>query len=193
MPYFFLGIIQKKKGKRMKKQRIFFDMDGTLAKWLTDKSIKEISSKGYFATLPEIENMVALVEYVLSQQQMDVYILSCILSDQTKREKNIWLDYYLPEIDENHRLFVPHGESKTKWLKILDGALYKEDVLIDDFSKNLFEWHGIAIKVMNGINGTKGKWQKHKISAFEDPKINYKKIQEIGGKEHVKNRKKKAV
>ena len=49
--------------------------------------------------------------------------------------------------------------------------LHDSDILIDDFSKNLREWHGVAIKLMNGINGTKGTWCGYSVNGKATPDV----------------------
>ena len=77
-------------------------------------------------------------------------------------EKEAWLDRYLPEIDTQHRIFVPCGSPKSAFVP---EGIKKSDVLLDDYSQNLHEWKGKGIKLMNGINGTRGSWQGARISA----------------------------
>lgn len=79
--------------------------------------------------------------------------------DHSISEKKEWLAKYLPEIPEENQIFVPYGESKSDY--ILDKS--SEDVLLDDFTKNLNEWHRKAVKIYNGINGTKGTWKGYSI------------------------------
>lgn len=43
------------------------------------------------------------------------------------------------------------------------GGIKPGDVLVDDFTKNLNEWQGVAVKLYNGINGTHGTWQGFSI------------------------------
>lgn len=80
--------------------------------------------------------------------------------------KNAWLDKYLPNIDNEHRLFV-ENPSTDKSLCVPGSYLYKDDngkyhnkisendILIDDYNKNLFEWQkagGTSVKAKNNIN-----------------------------------------
>ena len=45
-------------------------------------------------------------------------------------------------------------------------SINKNWILIDDFSKNLHRWEaagGTGIKILNGINATKGTWTGYSI------------------------------
>lgn len=165
--------------------KLFIDMDGTIAKWQPEKTFKEVSRSGYFQNLPEIPGMIRLVEMLENTPDMTVFILSSILSNPyahyVRQEKCIWLDKYLPMISDERRIFVPARMKKSEYLGKHFGyfGVRQSDVLLDDFSKNLHEWHGIGIKVMNGINGTNGTWQGARISIFDSPDVNYKKIKEL--------------
>ena len=41
--------------------------------------------------------------------------------------------------------------------------------LLDDFTPELKDWNGKAIKLYNGINGTKGTWHGYSVRADMDP------------------------
>ena len=140
--------------------RLFVDIDGTLAKFIPVDSIEELYEPGYFRKLEPIENVINAIKlHIKNHPNMEVYVLSSVLSDRpyAAKEKNEWLDEYLPEIDREHRLYPPCGESKTL---MVPGGVTKRDFLLDDYSKNLHEWEkeGTAIKLKNGINGNKGTW-----------------------------------
>lgn len=134
------------------KQRLFVDMDGTLNEWSTTDTMYEICQPGYFAHRPVQQNILLAVMELTGVY--DVYILSSVFADaHSIQDKNEWLDEYF-DIPESHRIYVPCGEPKSKYVP----NPRKTDILLDDFSVNLHEWHGIGVKVKNGINGTKGTW-----------------------------------
>ncbi len=137
------------------KARLFVDMDGTLTRFIDHTNDPEtILQPGYFSGLPPQPNVVTAVKELIGT--MDVYVLSAALDTKTAiSEKNEWLDRYLPEIAADHRIFPPHGTDKAA--AISDFRV--NDVLLDDYSRNLHAWPGIGIKLMNGINGTHGTWQ----------------------------------
>lgn len=148
-----------------RKPRLFVDMDGTLAVFNQIDKLETLYEQGYFANLTPQVNVVDAVRMVQARDEIEVFVLSAVLTDSkyAQVEKNEWLNIYLPEIDERHRIFVPCGEDKTMYVpdKILE-----EDVLLDDYTVNLNAWEPPAkgLKMLNGINGTKGTWQKSRIS-----------------------------
>lgn len=146
-------------------QRYFIDMDGVLAVWNTGASIEEVASPGYFRNLMPMENCVRAVRDLI-QNGKAIYILSSVFEDSHSiNEKNKWLDQYLPEIPHANRLFVPYSMKKHEFLEKEMENLKKDDVLLDDYTKNLQEWHGIGIKMLNGINNTNGTWRGYVVKS----------------------------
>jgi len=147
-------------------------MDGTLAKWnfVSDEQLYE---KDYFRNLEPHKNIIEAAKQLMNEGQ-EVYILSCYLADSeyALKEKNDWLDKYLPEINTNHRLFVPYGMPKTEFFETVKMTpITYNDYLIDDYTKNLEEWSkigGTGIKYLNGINNTYGTWKGARISNLND-------------------------
>ena len=151
--------------KRQSAKRLFIDMDGTLAEFHPVDTMETLYEKGYFAQLAPHENVVnGIKTFMKGNPDEEVFILSSVLTDSpyAQTEKNEWLDRYLPEIGMENRIFVPCGNAKNEFVP---GGVRENDVLLDDYSKNLHEWPGQALKLMNGINGTKGSFQGKKISA----------------------------
>lgn len=147
-------------------KRLFVDMDGVLCKFNKEASIEEVAAEGYFTRCEPQQSVVNAVLRILYESCTEVFILSSVFSDNHSiPDKCRWLDEYgFSGIDDEHRLFVPYGTSKADYLKETVGAK-NDDFLLDDFSKNLHEWHGIGIKLMNGINGTKGTWNGYNVSS----------------------------
>lgn len=142
------------------KPRFFIDMDGTLAEWRDIKSNSELYQKGYYESLKPNNYLLKEVKNLIKEGK-DIYILSSFLSDSdyALKEKNIWLNKYLPELPVQKRIFVPYGDVKYKYLP---SKITSFDYLIDDHTKNLLDWKeagGTGIKFLNGINHIKGVWQ----------------------------------
>ncbi|WP_291765602.1 5' nucleotidase, NT5C type [Blautia sp.] len=153
------------------KDRLFVDMDGTLAEFKPCRTIETLYEKGYFSKLAPLENVVAAVQTHVEEQNFDVYILSAYLADSpyALQEKEEWLEEHLPEIDTKHRIFCPCGEDKSLYIP---GGVSKRDYLLDDYTHNLLRWEkagGKGIKLMNGINGKKGIWQGTRVYAEREP------------------------
>lgn len=140
--------------------RIFVDMDGTLAEFRTVDTLEKLYEKNYFLSLNPHYNVVDAVKLLNADPQYEVFILSAVLTDSKYAldEKNAWLDKYLPEIDKEHRVFPPCGESKKDYIP---GGIRESDCLLDDYTKNLLEWEPPAhgVKFINGINHTHKTWK----------------------------------
>ena len=152
------------------KQRLFVDMDGTLAEFKPVDTLEVLYEKDYFLNLKPNENVLGAIKQLIAKNDIDVYILSAYLSDShyALDEKNAWLDKYLPELPQEKRLFVPCGTDKSI---VVPGHIKHDDYLLDDYTKNLSEWEPPAkgIKLINGINHTNGTWQGDKIQFTHSP------------------------
>ena len=152
------------------KQRLFVDMDGTLAEFKTVDTLGTLYEKDYFINLKPNENVLGAIKQLIADNDFDVYILSAYLTDSryALEEKNAWLDKYLPELPQEKRLFVPCGTDKSV---AVPGLIRPDDYLLDDYTKNLSEWEPPArgIKLINGINHTNGTWQGDKIQFTHAP------------------------
>lgn len=165
------------KGKNMK-QRIFFDMDGTLAEW--GNSQDDVTIPGYFMNRPPVETVVTTLQDFMKNPTFEVFILSSVFENEySKIEKRIWNKQYT-EVPEERQIYVPYGSSKSEGLKKIGGAR-SSDILIDDFTPNLKHWPGIGIKIYNGINGKNGTWDGFDIHSSMRPDIMVKQIIGIAG------------
>lgn len=152
------------------RQRLFVDMDGTLAEFKNVDTLETLYEKDYFINLKPNENVLGAIKQLIADNDIDVYILSAYLTDSryALEEKNAWLDKYLPELPQEKRLFVPCGTDKSV---AVPGLIRPDDYLLDDYTKNLSEWEPPArgIKLINGINHTNGTWQGDKIQFTHAP------------------------
>lgn len=163
-----VSVLKELHGKK-KLKRLFIDMDGTLAEFKPVDQIEQLYEKGYFADLTPLYNVVdGIKTFKQDHLDYDVFILSSTLLDSPYAlpEKNDWLNKFLPEINQLHRFFSFCGQKKSEAVPY---GIQPDDVLLDDYSANLFEWTGKGIKLMNGINGTKGSWQGQRIDAMLSP------------------------
>lgn len=175
----------KAAGNETVRPRLFVDMDGTLAEWRSieikfekeeDTTLENILkrlddvlySKNYYRNLRPYENVVEAVRNVIKQQEIEVFILSCAKPDRNGvsplKDKNKWLDKYLPEIDAAHRIFVPDGENKRHYVP---GGLKATDALLDDYTKNLKLFEGLGIKLLNPVNSNNKTWDGSAVSFSE--------------------------
>lgn len=162
----------------MKKNfRLFFDMDNTLADF--SKSINESKNlyesmyeEGFFLNmkpLPFLEEINKLA----SLCPENVYVISaCIDSKYCKNEKILWLKKYLPSACKENVIFTNVGQNKVDYINKKTGkTLSKYDILIDDYSKNVFDWEtagGTAVKFKNSFNTSDPTKYKYIIKDFSE-------------------------
>lgn len=164
------------------KPRLFIDMDGTLTEWRILQKNEELEIPGYFYSLKPHINVLNAIKRIIADNEIDVYILSCIIENNSKvspkKEKELWLKKYLPELKKEKYIFVPNGENKVNYVP--DGIL-KNDFLLDDYTHNLMLWalHGNGIKLLNNINSSKGTWKGSQINFNNNANEIYNAIKRI--------------
>lgn len=159
-------------------KKLYLDLDGTLAEWKQSSTMEDLFKKGYFLNLKPNVELINAVK-LLIKSGVECFVLSAYFADSkyALKEKNLWVDKYLPEIDNSHRIFVVYGDAKTDYV---DDIL--NSVLLDDFSKNLHDWNrsgGTCIKFLNGINNTKGSWKGTTIHFENRPHKMVNKIKSV--------------
>ena len=171
--------MQKKVG--LNDMRVYFDMDGTIAKW-RDVPVEETRRPGYYADLePEVE----LLDFMRDAMKCgeNIYILSSYYTDtRALLEKKKWLDKYLPGISSSHCLFVPYGINKAEFVEtMLHRKLGKMDILVDDHTPNLTRWEtagGTGVKWLNGINGKNGRFEGIRVGSVKELKAAFDEIED---------------
>lgn len=141
------------------KKRLYFDMDGVLAKWQAGTPIETVCSPGYFANLPTEQNVVDALKLLAKKDELELHILSAVFDEPHNiADKLHWIKINLEgAIWPENIHFVSNGTRKSLAL----GGVDSDDILIDDYSKNISEWiedGGTAIKMFNATNGRTGKY-----------------------------------
>lgn len=164
----------------MAKQRIFVDIDGTLAKWQSVETFEELITPGFYASMQPNTSVVEAVQIIMDDPEYEVFTISAYLPEAADAvgEKNAWLDKFLPGLDREHRFFCLCGEDKSA---VIPNGIRKDDILLDDYTFNLRNWarSGTALKLMNGVNGTKGTWTGQRVSMFTSARHLADKIKSI--------------
>lgn len=161
----------------MNPMHIIFDMDGVLAKYERSAYIGENPAylqPSYFCNLQPDDRMVNVVS-TLSQScdptRVQIFIKTTASSYngdimlQQYRDKKEWLNKYCYGIDlDTNFIMLPHN-SKPVGIAIPElcfpningilATLTYQDILIDDFNRNLNDWSmhgGLGLKYVNGVN-----------------------------------------
>ena len=139
---------------------VYVDMDGVQAVYGVNDSVEKMSEIGYFRNRPVQRNVIDFIKLLAKDRRFNVAILSAVFNDEhSANEKKQWLEENgLGGVDA---IFTPCGACKGDYVE-KDGF----NILIDDYSKNLFEWESqgknfLGIKFNNGINGKGGNWKCH--------------------------------
>lgn len=155
----------------MTKVRVYWDLDGTLAKWRTSATDDELKEEYYFLSLDPEDQLCSVANELAKNKNVETHILTSYLTDSkyAKKEKLAWVDTHVSNIGKNKVLCVPYGVTKSSFIeRLAKRRLSKNDILIDDHSPNLIAWKcagGTAIKWCNGINNS-GK------SSFDGIRLN---------------------
>jgi hypothetical protein len=155
-------------------------MDGTLAVFRPLVCIETLYQEGYFLNLEPMNGVLGAVRQIAGQNpNVEVFILSSYLTDSryAYTEKSLWLDKYLPGVQPGRRILIPFGREKSEMVK---GGLQQGDYLLDDYTNNLTSWNPAqGIKLLNGINHTRGTWQGNRIRCDKPPDVLVRDIARI--------------
>lgn len=142
--------------------KLFIDLDGTVAKFNVRNALERFDKEvGFFAKLGAYKGIEILNTLALSNQ---VFVISASPNEQADKDKRTWLDKYLPNIKSENITLCRLGENKAQIIENkynikIDNQCY----LLDDFSKNLFEWvacGGVGIKRLTSVaDNSTGKWK----------------------------------
>ena len=154
--------------------KYYFDMDGCLAEYRWGTPFEALYNENYFYSLKPNESILTAAKRLIILKEkypIDVFSLSAVLSDHETalQEKIAWLDKYIPELDEEHRIFTTVGENKSDHIKI-----GKDCVLIDDFSNNIKDFidnKGHAVKVSRNFTDMIYEEAKHEFNHFINPSM----------------------
>lgn len=144
-------------------KRIFIDMDGTIADIHGEENWYERvkNEEDFFEKLNPFSNLIValfLISMKYPKEEVELFSLSAIDESFAKKAKDKWTDTQASFIDKANRIYTKCGESKADYV----GPLTKDDILLDDYTKNLLDWvdaGGTAIKVRNNINCSGKTWK----------------------------------
>ena len=149
--------------------KLFFDLDGTLAKFNSKRNaLKRFDNeKGFFANLKPFKH-IEVVNELAKRQDIEIYIISATPNEQADNDKLIWINKYLNNVKKENICFCRLGKNKAKEIKEqLNIDIDKDCLLFDDYTNNLIDWKqskGIGIKRLTSIANNKSKrWKDYQI------------------------------
>lgn len=125
--------------------KVFLDLDGTLARFNVRNSLQRFANEvGFFAKLKAYVGIEVINEMSKSG---NLYIISASPNERTDREKMQWVEKYLPNFPRENITMCRIGENKAeivqkKYCFTIDKSCY----LLDDYTKNLIEWEQVGGK-----------------------------------------------
>jgi 5'(3')-deoxyribonucleotidase len=143
-------------------KRIFLDLDGTVAKFNVKNALQRFDNEiGFFAKLGAYKGIESINELAKSGI---IYIISASPNEQADKDKQEWLDKYLPNVPQKNITMCRLGENKARVIESKYSiTISQECYLLDDYTKNLLEWTangGTGIKRLTSVaDNSTGKWQ----------------------------------
>lgn len=138
-------------------KRIFFDMDGTLARFYEKANWMEVwRNPGFFLSLRPYESVIEAIKMLRERDDVTVYILSAAANETIKSEKREWLSKQFPGSAPLSCFFTELGENKAEHIVSFFHHITDDDILVDDYSANLVAWEeagGKSVKLLNEVNG----------------------------------------
>ena len=151
--------------------KIFLDLDGTLARFNVRNALERFDKEeGFFARLKAYKDIEIVNELAKTN---NLFIISASPNEQADKDKMIWIDKYLPNINVENITICRIGENKAKIIQDKYNITINEQCyLLDDYTKNLNEWEnvgGIGIKRLTSVsdNSTK-KWKGLELKQLKE-------------------------
>ena len=151
--------------------KIFLDLDGTLARFNVRNALERFDKEeGFFARLKAYKNIEVVNELAKTN---NLFIISASPNEQADKDKMIWLEKYLPNINVENITICRLGQNKAQIIQDKYNITINEQCyLLDDYTKNLNEWENFGGKGIKRItkvadNSTK-KWQGLELRQLKD-------------------------
>lgn len=152
-------------------KKIFLDLDGTLAKFNVPNALERFDKEeGFFKNLGAYKGIEVVNELARDNA---LFIISASPNEQADKDKMIWIEKFLPNINVNNITICRIGENKAQIIQNKYNITINEQCyLLDDYTKNLNEWENFGGKGIKRItkvadNSTK-KWQGLELKQLKD-------------------------
>ena len=152
-------------------KKIFLDLDGTLAKFNVPNALERFDKEeGFFKNLGAYKGIEVVNELARDNA---LFIISASPNEQADKDKMIWIEKFLPNININNITICRIGENKAQIIMNKYNITINEQCyLLDDYTKNLNEWENFGGKGIKRItkvadNSTK-KWQGLELRQLKD-------------------------
>ena len=131
----FINMINKivKNNKNIK---IFLDMDGTIVENIFDLE-KSYEKKGGYLKKRPIKPIIEQINKIKENYEyVEINILSCSSSNEMTKEKNEWLDMYMPNIKKENRVFLikENGGYTNENIHKVKSEYIKKNILNDEIA-----------------------------------------------------------
>lgn len=152
-------------------KKIFLDLDGTLAKFNVPNALERFDKEeGFFSKLGAYKGIESINELAKND---NLFIISASPNEQADKDKMIWIEKYLPNININNITICRIGENKAKIIQDKYNITINEQCyLLDDYTKNLIEWEnfgGTGIKRLTTVADNSRKiWQGLVLKHLEE-------------------------
>ena len=152
-------------------KKIFLDLDGTLAKFNVPNALERFDKEeGFFSKLGAYKGIESINELAKNN---NLFIISASPNEQADKDKMIWIEKYLLNININNITICRIGENKAKIIQDKYNITINEQCyLLDDYTKNLIEWEnfgGTGIKRLTTVADNSRKiWQGLVLKHLEE-------------------------
>ena len=127
---------------------IYFDMDNVLCLFSVfgneNTALRKMYHKGFYKELVCFPEAPAVIEN-LQRMGFKIKILSaCIDTPYCRKEKELWIHYHLPTINDEDIILVNVGENKSNYIENIESS-----ILVEDFYQNIQNFYavgGVGIK-----------------------------------------------
>ena len=142
--------------------KIFLDLDGTLAKFNVRNALDRFDKEeGFFARLGAYKGIEVVNELAKTNQ---LFIISASPNEQADNDKRKWISKFLPNVNQENITLCRVGENKAEIIQNkYNLVINSECYLLDDYTKNLIEWEnfgGKGIKRLTTISDNSRKLWK---------------------------------